>query len=399
MRLVVLLEHHFYIDENKNIWCDRVVNYNYFKRYLHVFEDVLVIARGKQVNKVKEGAMIASGKGVEFAIIPDFYGVKEFIFKIKKIREITKKCIDNCDCILLRTPSILSICLYDIFKKSSKPIGLEMCMAANKMFLSSNCFLRGMNYYIDKYVKYMCMDVDGVAYVTQSVLQSKYPCKKINGQEGFTATYSSIDLNDDFFYNRTKYENNKCRKMIHVGYMDDNRKGQDIAVKTLHELRKKGMDIELTLIGDGNSRIMIEELVSNMNLEKYVKFEGAVNEKKVIRNKLIDADVFILPTQSEGLPRSIIEAMAVGLPCVASNVDGIPELLEKKYLVDDFNPKKYAEKIRDILESEDDYLRISKNNYKKALTFRKYIMDSNRKEFYTDLKCLANNKNINSMHI
>jgi glycosyltransferase involved in cell wall biosynthesis len=81
----------------------------------------------------------------------------------------------------------------------------------------------------------------------------------------------------------------------------------------------------LELIGDGPHRAEVEALARKLGLEKRVEVLGARGD---VAERLSQAQLFILPTRWEGLPRSILEAMRAGLPVIASDVGGIPECVE-----------------------------------------------------------------------
>ena len=95
--------------------------------------------------------------------------------------------------------------------------------------------------------------------------------------------------------------------------------------------------------------------------------------------------MFVFPTTSEGLPRVVIEAMANSLVCLATPVDGIPELLDESFLVRR-DPKVYAQKIKYLLAHPEKIKKNSKNNYKKSLDYRKELIDHKRRMFYNELK-------------
>src|SRR4029079_12805478 len=87
----------------------------------------------------------------------------------------------------------------------------------------------------------------------------------------------------------------------------------------------------LVVVGDGKYRAELERRAAAMNIRERVRFAGYLEREEVTR-ELDAADVFVLPSRCEGLPRAVIEAMARGLPCIATNIGGIPELLEPRDL-------------------------------------------------------------------
>ena len=102
-------------------------------------------------------------------------------------------------------------------------------------------------------------------------------------------------------------------------------KGQLILLQAVAALRAQGIEVELTLVGDGPLRDWIEEEISRLGLKDQVLLTGEVSAEEVNAH-LRTADIFCLPSFSEGLPVAIMEAMAIGVPVVSTLIAGIPEL-------------------------------------------------------------------------
>lgn len=103
-------------------------------------------------------------------------------------------------------------------------------------------------------------------------------------------------------------------------------KGQAVLLQALAKLHQQGRRISLTLVGDGPDRPALERLASQEGLEEAVTFTGAVNQDR-IRDLYSEADAFVLPSFAEGIPVVLMEAMAMGLPCISTTITGIPELI------------------------------------------------------------------------
>lgn len=88
--------------------------------------------------------------------------------------------------------------------------------------------------------------------------------------------------------------------------------------------RLNGTAHHTRIVGDGPERQAVEAELRRLGLEQAVELVG---ERRDIRTLLAAADVFVLSSRSEGMPVSILEAMAAGLPIVASDVGGVPELV------------------------------------------------------------------------
>ncbi|MFA6531132.1 MAG: glycosyltransferase [Candidatus Micrarchaeia archaeon] len=107
-------------------------------------------------------------------------------------------------------------------------------------------------------------------------------------------------------------------------------KGQEYAIRAMPEIigmkkdAEKRKEIKLVLVGDGEMRSSLEKLVQFLGLESNVVFLG---ERKDIPELLRAFDIFVFPSLREGMPGALMEAMASGLPVVATDIDGNRELI------------------------------------------------------------------------
>ena len=104
-------------------------------------------------------------------------------------------------------------------------------------------------------------------------------------------------------------------------------KGLTFLIHAVSLLRAKGYDLELRLAGDGPTKEHLKKLASEIGIAEQVRFIGFLNEEGIIR-ELRDSDLFVLPSFIEGIPVSAMEAMAVGVPVIATNIAGTSELIE-----------------------------------------------------------------------
>jgi glycosyltransferase involved in cell wall biosynthesis len=111
-----------------------------------------------------------------------------------------------------------------------------------------------------------------------------------------------------------------------------------------------------TLIGiDGDERTRLEHYIKKEKLEDTVHLLGFVDNA---RNYLRAFDIFVLPSLKEGMPYGLLEAGAAGLPCIASNVGGIPEIITHNHdglLIDPRNSEELEHALEAYLENPDIY--------------------------------------------
>jgi L-malate glycosyltransferase len=104
----------------------------------------------------------------------------------------------------------------------------------------------------------------------------------------------------------------------------DAQKGLDVALQAWVRVISRRPAARLALAGDGPARAALEAEVRELGLSKHVRFLGTRSDPE----KLLQASqIFILPSRSEGMPNALLEAMATGLPCVASRIGGNCDLV------------------------------------------------------------------------
>jgi colanic acid/amylovoran biosynthesis glycosyltransferase len=105
-------------------------------------------------------------------------------------------------------------------------------------------------------------------------------------------------------------------------------KGLPVLLDSLALLKQSHPDVELLIVGDGGDRPSLEAQVQSLGLSAQVKFLGYQSQAQV-RDWMQMTDVFVLPSFAEGVPVSLMEAMAAGVPVVTTRIAGISELVEE----------------------------------------------------------------------
>ncbi|MBN8610200.1 MAG: glycosyltransferase family 4 protein [Deltaproteobacteria bacterium] len=114
-------------------------------------------------------------------------------------------------------------------------------------------------------------------------------------------------------------------RVVSVGRLSE-QKGQILLVRAVAALVKRGIAIELVLVGDGPMRADIEQVIADEGIAGSVRITGYVSGDSVKR-EILEARAFVLPSFAEGLPVAIMEALALARPVVSTYVAGIPELV------------------------------------------------------------------------
>lgn len=194
-----------------------------------------------------------------------------------------------------------------------------------------------LSYYLEKilltHIKY-----DRQITVSKSFL--KY--KNINN-----ATYIPNGIRANFL--RVKTSSNKKTgrfKMLWLGRVEYV-KGIDILIASIHILKDRIRGITLDIIGDGSMKNELIRASSNLGLSSIIHFKPALSYEETIR-AYVGRDLFVLSSRSEGMPITILEALATGVPVVATKVGDLEQIVKQKIngmLVPTNNAIKLAEAI------------------------------------------------------
>jgi glycosyltransferase involved in cell wall biosynthesis len=103
-------------------------------------------------------------------------------------------------------------------------------------------------------------------------------------------------------------------------------KGQHLLIEVVERLAKLRLPVKLRLVGTGTDEGSLRRLAAQIDDPRSVIFEGPVDQNH-IRTLYANADLFCIPSFAEGIPVVLMEAMAMGIPCVTTRVAGIPELI------------------------------------------------------------------------
>jgi len=172
---------------------------------------------------------------------------------------------------------------------------------------------------IEYELEYALKNVDEIVFV------SKKPLKKFGSQYGEKINYVYNGIEDMAESIESKRGKSDKLQLINVGSIT-HIKGQDILLEALNSIDRKYLEnIQLNLVGDGDYLPILKKYVEKNNLKDHVRFYGVRTD---ISDILSDMDIFISTSRDEGLPIAIIEAMRSGLPIIATNVGGIPEMME-----------------------------------------------------------------------
>jgi len=358
------------------------LDYDFWTRYLSAFDRVTVLARVQQ-SDVPVGHLHASGyrpvegPGVALTALPDYRGLTGFLASHRSIRRTVAALIPAVDAVILRIPSpIASLVSRRLGHRQG--YGVEVVGDPRDALgpLGIKHPLRPLlRWAMTRAQRRLCHEARASAYVTEYTLQNRYPPHP--GR--FTTNYSSIDLDDDAL-RRPVPGSGRAIRIVTVAALDQPYKGVDVLIDAVAECRARGLEVDLVVVGGGTNRAALEQHARRV-APGHVIFTGYLPAGDAVRRELDRADVFVLASLAEGLPRAMIEAMARGLPSIGSNIGGIPELLAADDLVEPGSPTDLADHIGRFADPS---LRLIKGMRNHAVARRHHIasITKRRQSFY-----------------
>lgn len=353
------------------------------KSYLNVFDSIRVAVRTKYVSSDELGIYnIPIDDRVEIYPLPFFQGPKQYFSVYTKTKKMLRNVTDGCEAALMRMPSSIAYTVLYKVKERGMPYGIEVVANPKEIACSGGLKKYVIWNILHKNLSRACADSDCISYVTEHALQKVYPALKPGHYE---THYSSVNLDNDLFTGHRDGFHAPftiCHVSNRVSYTG---KGHDVLLKVASNLHKRGYDIRVKIAGDGVGVNYFKDMSASLGIADKVDFVGFLM-KNELKNFLLSSDLMLFPTLSEGLPRAIIEAMAVGLPCLSTPVGGIPELLQTDCLFAPDDIDGFTFKIEQLINNRTVYVEHSKKNFEKSLEYSSDILAQRRVALYNALK-------------
>ena len=388
MRLVFALEHRFDRTPDGRIWTQATYRYQFWERYLDVFERVQVVSRVRDVATAPLDSGRADSEQVSFLPLPCYIGPEQYLLNMREVARRIRSSYADEACFIARGPGAIGTRMIKELAQREHPYGLEVVGDPRDLFSPDAVRhpLRPLfRWWFSRNLERQCARAAAATYVTEHALQHRYPCP------AFTVGVSDVELPGAAFaseprrYSRTDGAFN----LIFVGTLAQQYKAPHILIDAAAACVAEGLDLQLVMVGDGKHRGELEARARNCGMGDRVKFLGQVPAGIPVRKQLDDSDLFVLPSYQEGMPRAMLEAMARGLPCIGTTVGGIPELLSEEDMVPPGDARALADKIRGVSRDPGRLSMMSERNLEKAGLYSDRLLKTKRTAFYKYLHDLT----------
>ena len=208
----------------------------------------------------------------------------------------------------------------------------------------------GYDIYIDPPENYRIKSQLAKMHITISEFNKSFLISNFDvDKDKIIVIHCGIDTNQ--FYPR--YEGEKDNTIISIARLVE-RKGLDTLIKACKLLESRGIKFECLIAGEGDKRNDLIGLIKDLSLDNSVRLLGNRTQNEIF-DLLAVAKIAVLASRSEGIPISLMEAMASGVPVIGTAVNGTAELIENGksgFLIEPDNAKILAQRIEELISQK-----------------------------------------------
>jgi len=399
MEVTVALEARYTVAPDGSVWSQVGMARQFWERYLEVFDAVRIVARAARIKQAPEGCLPVNGKNILFYGLPDFCGPWQCLKRYPALWAAIRAAAPTQGAVILRVGSLIANILERRLHERNYPYALEVVGDPYEVFapgVVDHPLRPFFRWHFSHHLRTQCLRAVGVAYVTKRVLQERYPAQFMS------VSVSDVDLPEEAILGGVAWTNylsieldsattaGCVRKpkqhgpyqLVTVGSLAQLYKGTDVLIEAVARCVRAGFDLTAMIVGDGKYRRDLMAQAERLGMASRIRFPGQVTAGEPVRRILDAADLFVLPSRTEGLPRALIEAMARALPCIGSAVGGIPELLDASDLVPAGDPAALAAKIQEVVRDPLRMETMSRRNLAGAREFCGSALAERRRRFY-----------------
>ncbi len=380
MKLLFVHDGTLKFDKNGNYYGTAVTPYS-LSRYKYMSDDITVVIR---TYPFKEGEsrdrymQIPSEYKIEH--VDNYMSIKGLLLQRNAVKRKLEKLISDADLVVCRFSGETGKIAASICHRIQKPYIVECVGCAWDSYWNYNAKGKIIALYKFLEQKKLVKKAPYVIYVTDEFLQRRYPTK------GKWIPASNVELMpmDRCYLDRRieKIQKKDCFEPLVLGTaaaIDVLYKGQAYVLEAMSILKKEGFKFKYQVIGGGKPDYLLG-MAKKYGVSDDFEIVGTLPHEKVF--EWIDQlDIYIQPSNQEGLPRALIEAMSRACPAIGSTTAGIPELLDDNAI---FTRKKVNELV-DVLRFMSDrkmQLAQAEKNYNTALKYQRDEIYTRRNKFF-----------------
>ncbi|RZB31511.1 MAG: hypothetical protein SRB2_04480 [Desulfobacteraceae bacterium Eth-SRB2] len=338
MKLTVFINQAFYTD-GKQISTD-LVFIKFIQSFDSVFSKIKIIAPARHIKNCADHGLYICSENIVLSGIPYFHNVNDLIKRsfivIPRTINTLKKELPDTDVLWIVGPHPLGILVwYFVAKYNTRAFShirgniLKDVSARYNNSMTGRLYANYMHFnnkLLSKHVSVMVVGKELYDFY-------KNGAKEIHWISPSLISKRDIELTRVIVKTRSENNNSKIN-LLFVGRIEPE-KGLKYLFQALNELNHREAKTEylLTIVGGAqrgseHKETEIKELAEELDVQKFIVWKGYIRFGVELKRIYRDADVFVLPSLTEGIPKVIYEAMAFGLPIISTNVGGITDIIK-----------------------------------------------------------------------
>ncbi len=326
MELLITVDQRYEQTPDGAVWTRMPPAADFFQSHLDIFSRVNVLARVRDVATPPRNSIRVDAPGVRLAPVPDYQGGEQFWESLTRIRAVVRTALARHPAVLLRTPSQLANAVW--WLNGRRAHGVEVLADPRTLYRPGAIGKRGsfaVRWWFDAHVRGQCASAGAAVAVSETLRQHYCPRGDV---------LLDLELPEALEPPRPELRpaTGGHLSIVSVGGFDYPVKGHDVLIAAVGELPPRDRErITLTIVGEGRLEGELRQQAADGRVR--LVMPGAVGGAAAVRRYLEGADLFVLASRSEGQPRVVLEAMAAGVPVLATRVGGLAELLPAAQLV------------------------------------------------------------------
>ena len=365
---------------------------SFFEKYLDVFDSVRVLGEELRSYLSRSAMVEITNPRIHVEILPSNTKPKDFVNDRDVKRALTQE-IARAEAVLIKPASRRGMMAIKIAEKLKKPYMIEMTGDIHNALMQSPSRVKRLYApFLYRQIKKAIKRCKYGLYVSKEYLQGKYKIKgNMCGCSDVVLEPSTADVLQRRLEKIDAMEKDARIDLALIGFYQGNGKGVDTALRARARLPQ---NYHLSVLGNGTAenRQKWYEYGKNVGVsEERLHFPEPLPSAAHVLRWLDDYDFFVFPTRSEGFGRVVAEAMSRGMPCFATNICTMPELLPKECLFELDDDQRLAELLLEYTGNKALAKKCAQTNFEHAKDYDVDVLKNRRNAFLTEFKeyCLS----------
>ena len=368
MRLLFTHEQHTVLVSGET-FTKGLIGYAAMQNYLTHFSSGFLIVRQQpdEVSSPSENWLMVSGPGIEIAAIPDIQSFMSMLIHLPRILRVVQQASGKVDRFLIRMPGVVGIAVGVSLILLRKSFAVEFVghptESLRELYIKRGKSSGLMLNLLEFMNRFLIERAVAVAY-RSDYLRRAFPSRKRETE----FVISGAQIFQEVIKSSLPAEHFMARPFIFVSVGRINpEKGHKMLLEAFSKVKELcSAPVRLRIIGDGIDLPILKQQVVELGLDGHCELLGRIEWGKALFSYLDDCHLFLLPSLTEGMPRSLIEAMARGMPALGSRCGGIPELLPDSYLVAPNDVQAWAEAMIKLVNDPDELHEMSVVSFERS---------------------------------